>query len=220
MLTNNQDHYPEIFIHTFSAGGGMWGISQREMHKDYAKYGNIFKRVRPTIKAREVDDQLNFYFHQVIGQIWDSVAHSNRTTVALPFALFPNNMIMQNFMRLILRVYLKFYKWISDHLLDALEHFYLNLSRAPALVIASKVDPIGTEEFNREFVAKWRAHGMDVTYVCFDDSEHIKHMLKYPDEYTKAMHDLWDKVKLLERKWRKFFKSFVNFFVKSTEKDK
>ena len=87
-----------------------------------------------------------------------------------------------------------------DHLENAMQHLYNNIARTPALLITSKVDRIGTDEFNKQLVAKWKAHGMDVTYVCFDDSEHIKHMQKYPEEYTKAMHELWDKVKLLERK--------------------
>ena len=140
------------------------------------------------------------FFHQIIGQVWDSVAHPSQTAVAIPFALFPKNMIMQSSVRFLLRLHLKTYKTLTDHFENAMQHFYLNLSRAPALVIASKVDPIGTDDFNQEIVAKWKAHGMDVNYVCFDDSEHIKHMQKYPKEYTKAMHDLWDKVKLLERK--------------------
>lgn len=32
-LHSNEHHYNEIFIHTFSAGGGMWGIVQRIIKK-------------------------------------------------------------------------------------------------------------------------------------------------------------------------------------------
>jgi hypothetical protein len=33
VLHSNEDHYKEIFIHTFSVGAGMWGVAQQMMLK-------------------------------------------------------------------------------------------------------------------------------------------------------------------------------------------
>lgn len=29
ILQTNEDHYKEIYLHTFSAGGALWGVTQR-----------------------------------------------------------------------------------------------------------------------------------------------------------------------------------------------
>lgn len=75
------------------------------------------------------------------------------------------------------------------------------MSRAPALIFVSKVDPMGTEDFNEKIAEIWRANGVNVTYKCFENSPHVKHYQVHPEEYLKHLHDLWKLVKLLERNW-------------------
>jgi Eukaryotic protein of unknown function (DUF829) len=122
------------------------------------------------------------------------------TVVAIPFALFPKNVIMRKLVAAFLWIHLKVYGKLQVHYKDAVGRFYNNLARTPALVFASKIDDIGTEQFASEIVDTWRKNGVDVTYKCFEDSLHIKHFQKYPEEYLKLVHDHWDRVKLLERK--------------------
>lgn len=95
----------------------------------------------------------------------------------------------------------KLYKGMWAHYLDALDNFRGHLARAPALIFASKIDPIGIPSFAEEIKEKWEANGVDVTYKCFEDSEHVKHYMKYPDEYLRLLHENWKLSKLLERKW-------------------
>lgn len=80
-----------------------------------------------------------------------------------------------------------------------MNNYFNNLAKTPALFFASKVDPIGTSEFAAEVVGKWKAHGMDVKYKCFEDSLHIKHFQKYPEDYVKYLEDHWKLVKLHEK---------------------
>ena len=136
----------------------------------------------------------------MLGQVWDSVAHPDMTIVALPFAFFPKNIVLQSLMRAALWCHLTLYRPLQPHYTNAVNNFYDNLARTPALVFASKVDPIGTESFASEVVKRWRANGVNVTYKCFEDSPHVKHFQTYPDEYLKYLHNHWNLVKLLERK--------------------
>lgn len=138
--------------------------------------------------------------NRVIGQIWDSVAHPSMTVVAIPFALFPKNAIMRSFVTGILWLHLKLYGALQRHFTDAVENYYENLVRSPALIFASKIDPIGTPEFMKVLAKRWEANGVDVTFKCFEDSPHIKHFQKYPEEYMKLVHDHWKLVGLLDRK--------------------
>lgn len=108
---------------------------------------------------------------------------------------------MQNIVRGILWLHLTAYRPLQRHFSDAkVTWLDKNLVKAPALIIASKVDNIGTEKFARETVDAWRKHGVDVTFKLFEDSPHIKHFQAYPDEYLKYVHNHWEKCKLLERK--------------------
>lgn len=137
---------------------------------------------------------------RVIGQCWDSVAPSSKTIVAIPFALFPSNKFLQSIVRGILKLHLTLYRRLQWHYRTALDNYLNTMIKAPALVFASKIDPIGVTEYAQEITDHWRNRGIDVVYKCFDDSPHIKHFQKYPDEYLKHLHEHWDKIKLLERK--------------------
>lgn len=197
ILKINEASYNEIFLHTFSAGGGVWGGVQRQIKKvlnfllslvhsiqikpsqDLEKYGNIPK--------------------SVIGQVWDSTGRNDKIAVALPIALFPNRPILQSFVKATLWTYLTLHRPLHHFYVDSINNVYQNMSRAPALIFVSKVDPMGTEDFNEKIAEIWRANGVNVTYKCFENSPHVKHYQVHPEEYLKHLHDLWKLVKLLER---------------------
>jgi predicted alpha/beta hydrolase family esterase len=85
------------------------------------------------------------------------------------------------------------------HYYDGLDRFLDKQSKAPALLITSKPDPVSTPEFIAEIAQNWQSNGVDVTVKVFEDSPHIKHFQKYPEEYTKLMHENWEKTNLLEK---------------------
>lgn len=137
---------------------------------------------------------------RTIGQIWDSVANSDKTVDALPFAFFPNNKLLETLMRAALRCHLFIYRPLQPHYTEALNNYLNHIIRAPALIFASKTDFIGTEEYAERIVKNWRSIGIDVTYKCFEKSPHVKHYQTYPEEYLKYVHEHWKRTKLLERK--------------------
>lgn len=138
--------------------------------------------------------------NRIIGQVWDSVTHPSYAIVAIPLAYFPNSKFMQSLTRGLFWFYSKLFKSLWNLISDGIDNFCDDLARAPALIFSSKVDNIGTCQFAEEVVRRWRANGVDVTYKCFPDSEHVKHFKKYPEEYLCLLHNHWKLVKLLERK--------------------
>lgn len=107
---------------------------------------------------------------------------------------------MRNLLTVLLWLPLNLNRPLQRHFQDAMENFNNNLAKSPALVVVSKTDPIGTEDYAKYLVGLWRKNGMDVTLKVFEDSPHVKHYKVYREEYLKLMHDLWEKVKLLDRK--------------------
>lgn len=127
------------------------------------------------------------------------MTHPAKAVVAVPMVLFLDNLIAQSFVNAGLELYLKLRKNLRLHIDDSVENFYNNQVRSPALILSSKTDMIGTDEFSRRVVERWRVNGVNVTYKCFEDSQHVRHMQQYPEEYLKLLRDHWERVKLLER---------------------
>lgn len=144
------------------------------------KYGNIPKRV--------------------VGQVWDSPGPPSKVIIAVPLALYPNNMFMQSAVRTFLRILFNLHKRLEIHYADGVYNMYHNLVKAPALIFTSKTDSIGTVVFANEILDTWKSNGVDVTVKIFEDTEHVKHFQKHPEVYLKYLHEHWERVKLLERR--------------------
>lgn len=137
---------------------------------------------------------------RIIGQVWDSAAHYDKPRVALPMAIFPKNKPMEMLLASFLWLHFTSYTKLKRHYISAQKDFFENLCRAPALVYASKTDNIGTVDFITSFSKRWQENGIPVTYKCFEDSPHIKHYQKYPEEYLNYLQQHWNRVGLLQVK--------------------
>ncbi|KAK9752716.1 Eukaryotic protein of unknown function (DUF829) [Popillia japonica] len=59
--------------------------------------------------------------------------------------------------------------------------------RTPILMFGSKKDPISTEESIRKICDHWKENGIKVDVIIWDDTEHVSHMAKYPDDYLEQV---------------------------------
>lgn len=71
--------YGPVLLHGFSVGGYLWGEALVQMERERERYENIVSRIA--------------------GQVWDSVADVETISVGLPFAVVPNNPLMQSALR-------------------------------------------------------------------------------------------------------------------------
>ena len=67
--------------------------------------------------------------------------------------------------------------------------FCHNPVSAPALFFYSRTDPVGTAESNERFMDSLKRNmGYDnVRSKAFEDSPHVSHMYKHPDEYMSTL---------------------------------
>lgn len=134
---------------------------------------------------------------RVIGQIWDSVTHYDQAIKALPMGFFPSSAVMRTVLAGSLWTFLTLQRSTMKNYVSGIDGFKNNKVASPALFIGSKIDKIATTEFSKECIEKWKNRGTDVTYKLFEDSEHVKHLQKYPEEYLKSIEEHWKKVKLI-----------------------
>jgi hypothetical protein len=180
ILHHNRQDYPEIFIHSFSVGACVWGVCQRMMDKNPSKYSEVSQRV--------------------IGQVWDSVSPYSKTLKGIPEGIFPNNIVLQSIFSGVVTTFLKVHRSTTKSYIDAIERFKTNRISSPALFIGSKIDTVASPEFSAECIKQWQARGIEVSHKLFDDSGHVQHYKKYPEEYLKTLEDHWRRVKLFDRR--------------------
>lgn len=136
--------------------------------------------------------------NRIVGQIWDSMTHSSNIIVGYPFAVAPNSKLLQWLIRNFLAVYLKYYHALNVHFNEGIENFHDSSVRSPTLIFVSKSDKIATLDFAKGMADTWKDKGIDVTLKVYDDTAHVKHFLKYPDDYRKTLHEHWKRMKLLK----------------------
>lgn len=134
---------------------------------------------------------------RVVGQIWDSVTHYDQAIKGLSMGIFPNNAALRTVLAGSLWTFLTLQRRTMRNYVSSIEGFKNNKVTSPALIIGSKIDKIATKEFSEECINRWKNRGTDVNYKLFEDSEHVKHLQKYPEEYLKSIEEHWRKVKLI-----------------------
>ncbi|KAG5679530.1 hypothetical protein PVAND_009091 [Polypedilum vanderplanki] len=164
----NNDYYKQILIHGFSVGGYLFGECLVHMNKDLKKYEPLLNRF--------------------VGQIWDSAADITEIPIGVPKALFPNNEKLQAPLRNYMIYHLKtFHDAATQHYIRSSQMFHTNFMRAPALFITSKNDPVGAESSNRRVADTWISNGVNLTWKCFDNSNHVMHFMEHRKEYIKLV---------------------------------
>lgn len=176
----NNDYYRQILLHGFSVGGFIWGECLVHLH------GNTnFTLVSERIKA----------------QVWDSIAGMKEIPIGVGKTVFLKNDVMQKAMERFLLYYLQLHKNDAEnYYIPSESHFHNKAIQAPALIFSSKTDFIGTERLARKLARNFRAQKIPVTSKCFDDSPHVKHFVKYKDEYVQHLMNHLKLCELIE-KW-------------------
>ncbi|XP_055380465.1 uncharacterized protein LOC129611366 [Condylostylus longicornis] len=168
-LYNNQEKYSPMIIHGFSVGGYQWGELMVIMSRDLPKYQPVLDKFR--------------------AQIWDSAADISEISVGLPKAIFPKNLTLQAALRNYAIYHLKtFYQAATVHYARSSNFFHFPLLKAPALFLVSKIDPVGSVPSNWSVKEDMESIGIKTTWQCWDDSHHVMHYLKYPDQYLDLIY--------------------------------
>ncbi|KAI4463775.1 hypothetical protein MML48_4g00020442 [Holotrichia oblita] len=176
----NQTYSP-LVLHGFSIGGYLWGEALVQMKSDKKRYQPIADKIS--------------------GQIWDSLADITQIPIGTPAAMFPNNKLLQTILRSYLVFHMKaFDKIATCHYRKSRDAFFENIVNVPMLIFGSKIDPVATEETLRTLKEHLESKGSKVYWKIWDDSPHVSHLFKYPEEYTKIMTDYLKDMKALPPK--------------------
>lgn len=167
----------DVIFHCFSMGGFLYGQSLRAITENPAKYGTL----KRCIKAQIFDSPPDR------GAIANGVAKS-----------MGYGGVVEKAVGAITRGLLSATASTSgvEHQ-AASDAFHGNTISAPALWYYSRADPVARWEDCEIVMNKWRARGTSVDSLTWEDSPHIQHGRKYPQEYFGKLREFLTSNKLI-----------------------
>ncbi|XP_041365389.1 transmembrane protein 53-A-like [Gigantopelta aegis] len=156
-----------LLVHGFSVGGYVYGEMLIKLQQEADKYGTIRDRL--------------------VGQVFDSPVDFEG--VPNGFAnILASNKLTQAAIKSTLELYMRvFEKTITKHYLQSSGAFHENELNLPSLMLYSKTDPIGVADRIELVMSKWKSKGIPVHTKCWDNTPHVSHFHRHPDEYVEAI---------------------------------
>lgn len=164
------------FLHAFSNGGclRLWGL-QRTLYSSKAKrldvIGICIDSAPTGSGQKKLTDGVTAFTASIRSPFWRSVAR--------PFVAAC--LIFLTFITTLLGV-TPWHVKTKDALMYDKE--------APKLFIFSKVDKLVNWQGIESVIEELKTRGHVVEKILFDDSEHVKHLIKHPSEYAEAVKRL------------------------------
>ncbi|RWS12210.1 transmembrane protein 53-B-like protein [Dinothrombium tinctorium] len=182
-LKSQVSQYPNIVIHGFSVGAYQFG----EL---------ILRMNRELDNSREIDAKCHVVRENIKGLVFDSAVDLEGVPYGFSRALVGNSPFA-SILELALRNYMRlFYNISTRHYENSSNAFYNISLRCPALLLVSRNDRTENLDSNLKVAKKWREIGIDVSLKCWDDSRHVGHLIKYPEDYASEIDNFLKKIDL------------------------
>jgi len=166
-LLASSDH-PKSIVHGFSVGGYVFAQMLRIAHEQ---------------------PEYNPVIAKMVGQIWDSVVDVQGTAIGVSKSVFPNSRLAQKLLKDYIDAHMKLMYGVSTkHYYQAHDYFYDRPLKAPALFLNSFNDPISPMDVIQGLQQVWIRGGLKVSTKAWENTPHVGHMQRHPDEYKKAVN--------------------------------
>ncbi|RWS27070.1 transmembrane protein 53-B-like protein [Leptotrombidium deliense] len=181
-LKSQMNSYPNVVVHGFSVGG--------------YQFGEMLVQMNEQLNGTQIDAKCDVVRENIKGMVFDSAVDFDGIPYGFSRALTDNN-FLANTLQMSIQGYMNLFYYIATkHYLKASKAFFNTPLRCPALLLVSHGDKVGDPESNLKVANKWREMGIDVQWKCWDDSRHVSHMHKYPDDYSQQIDNFLRKINL------------------------
>lgn len=175
-LINVHTDYSYFSVHGFSVGGYQFGEILCELDKLEAE-----SREKISNKFR--------------GVVTDSCVDISNFPYGLSRAI-TSNFLLASLIQFLLATYLFVsYFFVTTHYLNSSKCFHGLKLPCPALIMSSKADQVGTVGENEAVAKSWRQGGHLVDVHVFENSAHVAHYHKYPEEYLHLIDGFLNRIK-------------------------
>lgn len=117
------------------------------------------------------------------GIVYDSAIDVNEAAIGLSKAS-TNNSILQKFISTAMKTHLKlFYNCATKHYITSSNAIHNHSFKCPTLVLLSRNDEVANHVNTFKAIDNWKRNGIKVFHKCWENSPHVSHYFKYPQEY-------------------------------------
>lgn len=121
--------------------------------------------------------------------IYDSAADIKEAPLGLSKASTSNRLLQWAICSLLNAHFRCCYQIATRHYIASSEAVHENEFRCPTLVFLSKDDEVVNYVDQVKTVDRWRQQGINVELKCWDQSPHVSHFFKHPQEYRSLVID-------------------------------
>lgn len=174
--------YEKIVVHLFSVGA--------------YQFSEVMLNL---VNQERGDEMIEEFRRRIRGVILDSPVDLHGAPHGVAKSLFPKNPFMLKLVEWLLDAYLiRFERGTSRHLKNIQKIFYKNPLKLPSLVLASEKDPIANPDYLAPFLSHWRAGQVPIDMRTWQDSPHVAHYAKHPEEYESLVDQFLRKVNIIQ----------------------
>ncbi|KAI1297676.1 Transmembrane protein 53 [Halotydeus destructor] len=181
-------HYPEYVLHCFSVGAYEFGEILAHLNDE---------KFISSIKLQADHDPKEIILRSIKGVVMDSAVSFEGIASGVATSISANpvvNKSLESYIRTHLKlmhpVATKYYKAAAN------QAYSSPLTQAPALLMYSNRDKIGSRAGNEYLRDCWKSNGIKVSTKLFDKSAHVQHHSKYPQEYINEIDNFLGQVSL------------------------
>ncbi len=109
-----------------------------------------------------------------------------------------DNSLLQKFIETAMKTHLKlFYNVATKHYITSSKAIHNHYFRCPTLVLLSRNDEVANYDNTYKTIEDWKKSGIEVFHKCWDNSPHVSHYFKYPQEYQRLIDSFLKNVKAI-----------------------
>lgn len=121
------------------------------------------------------------------GIVYDSAIDVNEAPIGLSKAT-TNNSFLQKFIATAMKTHLRiFYNCATKHYITSSNAIHNQYFRCPTLVLLSRNDEVANHVNTFKAIDNWKGKGIQVFHKCWENSPHVSHYFKYPQEYQNLI---------------------------------
>ncbi|KAI1297725.1 Transmembrane protein 53 [Halotydeus destructor] len=181
-------HYPEYVLHCFSVGAYEFGEIMAQLDNE---------PFISSIKVQADHNPKEIIQRSIKGVVMDSGVSLDQITSGVATSISTNPVISKSVQSYI-RAHLKVMYPVATKYYEVAQGYTHSspLTQAPALLFYSNRDKIGSREASERLRDSWTSNGIKVSTRLFEDSAHVQHYNKYPQEYISEIDKFLGQVTL------------------------
>ena len=166
-----EHQYNTIVVHIFSVGG--------------YQFGEVLVRLKRQKNIRMKE----YLMKNWKGLVMDSPVYPEFAPLGTSKVITSNKIVSTLIVYLLKSYMIIFYNLSTRHYWNSWSAVKEHPNKCPVLYLFSYNDKISDVATNWSWISEFRERGIPVLYKCWEQSHHVAHLARHPDEYRQVLSE-------------------------------